>query len=83
MEKAAKDKGKNYKIWAVPEAKATDEIPLADVVLIGPQMRFWKKEAEKIAKPRGIPVEVINPVDYGMVNGKAVLEFAEKLTSRE
>ncbi len=79
MEKAAREQGKNYKIWAVAEAEAGLHIQNADVLLIGPQMRFWKKDAERIAAPYNIPVAVINTVDYGMNNGAAVLEFAEKL----
>ncbi len=83
MENAAKEQGKNfYKIWAVPEAEAGNHISKADVVLIGPQMRFWKKEAEELAKPYGIPVDVIDPVDYGMNNGAKVLAFAEKLARK-
>lgn len=83
MEKAAKEQGKDYKIWAVPEAEAGNHIPEADVVLIGPQMRFWKKEAEKLASPQGIPVDVISTIDYGMNDGPKVLEFAEKLVNNK
>lgn len=83
MEKAAKEQGKNHKIWAVAEAEAGLHIPNADVLLIGPQMRFWKKKAEEIAAPYNVPVAVINTVDYGMVNGEAVLEFAEKLANQK
>ncbi|MDY0406493.1 PTS sugar transporter subunit IIB [Virgibacillus sp. 179-BFC.A HS] len=83
MEKAAQENGKDYKIWAVAEAEASNHIPNADVVLIGPQMRFWKKDAEKLAAPHGIPVDVISPVDYGMNDGQAVLSFAEKLANKD
>ncbi len=82
MENAAKEQGKEYKIWAVPEAEAGNHISKADVVLIGPQMRFWKKDAEKLAKPYGIPVDVINTVDYGMNDGTKVLAFAEKIARK-
>jgi PTS system cellobiose-specific IIB component len=83
MEKAAKEQGKEYKIWAVAEADAPKHIPNADVVLIGPQMRFWKSEAEKLAKPYGVPVDVISTVDYGMNDGPKVLGFAEKLVNKK
>ncbi|MTW86822.1 PTS sugar transporter subunit IIB [Virgibacillus dakarensis] len=83
MEKAAQEKNKDYKIWAVAEAEASKHIPNADVVLIGPQMRFWRKDAEKLAAPHGVPVDVISTIDYGMNNGSAVLEFAEKLANEE
>ncbi|WP_040978584.1 PTS sugar transporter subunit IIB [Oceanobacillus jeddahense] len=83
MEKFAKEQNKNYKIWAVPEAEAANHIPNADVVLIGPQMRFWKNDAKKIAQPYNIPVDVIDTVAYGMNDGPAIVEFAEKLVNKE
>lgn len=83
MEKAAEEQGKDYKIWAVPEAEAAKHISNADVVLIGPQMRFWRKDAEKIAQPQNIPVDVIDTVAYGMNDGTAVIEFAEKLVNKK
>lgn len=83
MEKAAEEQGKEYKIWAVPEAEAPNNIPKADVVLIGPQMRFWKKDAEKLAKPYNVPVDVIDTVTYGMNDGPAVVKSAEKLVNEE
>lgn len=83
MENATKEQGKEYNIWAVPEASAGNHIADADVVLIGPQMRFWKKDAEKLAKPHNIPVDVIDTVAYGMNDGPAVIKFAENLVNKE
>ena len=43
-----------------------------------------KKEVEKIIADTGkdIPYDVIEMKDYGMMNGKAVYEFAKKLIGR-
>ena len=43
-----------------------------------------KKEVEKIIADTGkdIPYDVIEMKDYGMMNGKAVYEFAKKLMGR-
>ena len=37
--------------------------------------------AEKLA-PKGIPLDVINMQDYGMMNGAKVLEQAESLINK-
>ena len=44
-------------------------------------MRLQKNNILKIAK--NVPVEVINPSDYGRQNGMAVLEFAKKLVTEK
>ncbi|HEX9024911.1 MAG TPA: PTS sugar transporter subunit IIB, partial [Clostridium sp.] len=40
-------------------------------------------KAKKICGPKGIPVDVIPMVDYGMMNGAKVLDFALKLAGKE
>lgn len=50
-----------------------------DVVLLGPQVRFQKANWQPIAEAAGIPLDVINPMDYGTVNGEKVLDHALKL----
>lgn len=41
-----------------------------DVVLMGPQIRFKKKAFEKKYASQNIDFVLIDPADYGMVNGK-------------
>ncbi|MEH6937783.1 PTS sugar transporter subunit IIB [Bacillus sp. JJ664] len=79
MENAAKEKGIEAKIWAVSGDAAKDNLDKADVLLLGPQVRYLASEMKKIAEPKGIPVDVINPVHYGLMNGEAVLELALSL----
>ena len=50
-----------------------------DVLLLGPQVRFMKSQFEQKLAPKGIPLEVINMADYGMMNGEKVLAQAESL----
>ncbi|MBC1890148.1 PTS sugar transporter subunit IIB, partial [Listeria booriae] len=49
-----------------------------DIVMLGPQVRYQKPQVDELVQGR-IPVIVIDMKDYGMLNGKAVLEkaFAE------
>ncbi|OAJ73977.1 PTS sugar transporter subunit IIB [Brevibacillus sp. SKDU10] len=76
MEEAAKELGIEAKIWAISADDMRDNWDKAEVVLLGPQIRYKLAEFKKEGEARNIPVDVINPVDYGMVNGQKVLEAA-------
>ena len=82
MKDSAKAKGIEAEIWAVSESEAIDNLPNADVLLLGPQVRFQKAAIEKLAAGRkagAIPVDVIDMRDYGTMNGKAVFDTAMKM----
>ena len=68
MQKAAEAKGL--------EADQHLESKDVNVLLLGPQVRFMKGDFEKRLAPKGIPLEVINMADYGMMNGEKVLDQA-------
>lgn len=59
-----------YDIEEVLEAKKPD------VILMGPQIRFKKKEFEERYVSYGIDFVLIDPTDYGTRNGKNVLKLA-------
>ena len=48
-----------------------------DMILLGPQIRYELKNVQAMAP--NLPVEAINMQDYGMMNGKKVLEHALKV----
>ncbi|QCJ44673.1 PTS sugar transporter subunit IIB [Bacillus sp. S3] len=79
MEQAAKDMGEEVKIFAVSEAEANRHFDEIDVLLLGPQVRFLKGKIEKAVAGKNIPVDVIDTVAYGMMNGQAVLTKALSL----
>lgn len=76
MEEAAKEKGIECKIWAVSQDIVEEEMKKADVLLIGPQMRFLKGKLEPKANEIGIKLDVIKPMDYGRCDGNAILNTA-------
>ncbi|TCD46320.1 PTS sugar transporter subunit IIB [Streptococcus sp. X16XC17] len=81
MEQAAKARGLEADIFAVSAMEA-DEVfaqKESDVLLLGPQVRFMLSEFQEKLVAKGIPVEVIPMVDYGMMNGEKVLDLAESL----
>ncbi|QKG83244.1 PTS sugar transporter subunit IIB [Kroppenstedtia pulmonis] len=81
MEKAAEEQGKSYQIKAVDTGRAKEELADAHVLLIGPQVKYLLSSMKEFASNYNVPVAVINPVDYGMCNGDAVLKQAEQLIS--
>lgn len=80
MKQAAKDQGKDHKIWACSIEAIADNLDKCDVILLGPQVRLEKDNVEKIAN--GKPVAVINAMDYGRLNGAGVVAAAEKLLEK-
>ena len=51
-------------------------VPLADIVLLGPQMRMKLRECQAKFGNQGIPFMVIDIKDYGRMNGANVLKAA-------
>ena len=63
-------------IAAYPTSEAKDKAADADVILLGPQVRF---QAKKIAEQcPGRPVEPIDMRLYGRMDGAGVLKFASE-----
>ncbi len=79
MNKVAEEKGVKANIWAVSTDAVDRNLEKADVVLIGPQIRFQLDDIKAKAAKYKIPVDVIDSVDYGMCNGAKVLLKALKL----
>lgn len=79
MEKVASEHGEEHNIWAVPCDSIRYHIKKADVVLLGPQIRFLLPEVTKLGNALGVPVDIINMVDYGTYNGESVLKQAKRL----
>lgn len=76
MQKAAKDKGIECSIEAVAEADAMGKLDEVNVILLGPQVRFLLGKFQKITREKNLPVEVIEAVAYGTMNGEKVLNRA-------
>lgn len=72
MKKAAEEKEIETEIWAVGANEVRENALKADIILLGPQVRYAQKAIE--ADANGIPVVHIGMKEYGMMNGKAVLE---------
>jgi len=82
MKEAAKTKGIDVDIEAFPEGQMDKHLNNVNVALIGPQVGYTLGKAKKMCEPLGIPVDVIPMVDYGMMNGGKVLDFALGLANK-
>ncbi|SMC27570.1 PTS system, cellobiose-specific IIB component [Clostridium acidisoli DSM 12555] len=82
MRKEAASKGIDATINAYPEGQMAKYIGEADVVLLGPQIRYVLPKAKILCDKNSVPIEMINTADYGMMNGAKVLEQALKLASK-
>ena len=60
-----------YQVNAYSEAEFTDYLEDVELILLGPQIRFLEKQ---IKNQTSIPVELINPMKYGIMDGEGVLK---------
>lgn len=77
MKEAAKADGYDCRIEAFSLAKVPQEGPKADIILLGPQVRFNMNNVQ--SQCPGVPVEAIDMMDYGMMNGKKVIDQVKKV----
>ena len=81
MQKAAEEKGLDYEIFATSATEADENIKnkVIDVLLLGPQVSYMRSQYETKVADKGIPVDVINMQDYGLMKGENVLNTAIEL----
>ena len=79
MQDAAQKKGIGVSIKAVPVAEFGENLDSADIILLGPQVKYEQAKLQALADPQGKKVAVIDMMDYGMMKGDAVLDKALKL----
>lgn len=74
MRAAAKDSGKEIEIHAYAMTEASEKAQDADVILLGPQVRFQENYVKEQFPDKTIAV--IDMRDYGTMNGQSVLDKA-------
>lgn len=74
--KAARMKKKDVEVFASSSAEFENNLANKhlDAILLGPQARFLKESFGKMAQEKGVPLDVINMIDYGLMKGDKVLE---------
>ncbi len=77
MRQEAHRRGRDYTIDAYSLTEAPKYGSDADVILVGPQVRFAKDKLEK--EFPGVPIGAIDMRSYGLMDGKTVLDLVEEL----
>ena len=77
MQEAAKAENYECEIAAYSMSEAKEKASDADVILLGPQVRFNKGKIEELCP--GIPVDAIDMKLYGRMDGKGVVAVAKKM----
>ena len=80
MKKAAEEKGIDVEIFALSAGEGKKILKDVDLVLLGPQVRFMKNEFVKLAT---VPVDVIDMLSYGRMEGDKVLNHALTLLQQK
>jgi PTS system cellobiose-specific IIB component len=74
MQAEVKAQGLDVEVAAYPLNQALDHIEGADILMLGPQIKYAKDDA--VAAAGDVPVTVIDMADYGRMNAKKVLADA-------
>ena len=84
MQEVAKEKNLDVLVNAYSFTDLEQYIESADIVLLGPQIRFKQNELSKKFADKDVEFKVIDTADYGMLNGESVLMKAlEDISKKE
>lgn len=85
MQDAADKQGLDYEIFACPASEADVKLQSQqiDCVLLGLQVRYMLDDFQKKLADTDIPVEVIDMVAYGMMDGQKVIDQAANTIDRK
>jgi len=75
---AAKNRGIEANVNAYSMSEIGQVIGGADIILLGPQIRFKLNAFQKEYGDRGVPIIVVEPTDYGTLNGENILNTVLK-----
>jgi len=81
MKEYAQGQGIESIIEAYGLSELEDYVEGADIILLGPQVGFQKEEVQE--KYPNLPVEVIDMMDYGMMNGEKVFKLAKEAIEKK
>lgn len=78
IKQAAKERNIEVIVNAYSISEVGNVIDTADVILLGPQVRFKLKGLIKDYGEKGVPIIGIEVADYGRMDGEAILNSALK-----
>jgi len=81
VNKAAESKGIEMEVYALSEAEARKDLSQADVLLLGPQVRYLEKGFREALKGSATKLGVVDMLAYGRMDGEKVLQQILDLSS--
>lgn len=82
MRKACKSKLVEAEVSAVGDIEIPDYIDKADVIMIGPHIKYKMPEFEALAKDKPVKLAIIEQRKYSMMDGAAILKDALALLEK-
>ncbi len=73
VNKVAKEKGVDVDVYAVGEADARGDLSQADILLLGPQVRYLEDSFKKALGDSATKLGVVDMLAYGRMDGEKVL----------
>ncbi|WP_026571985.1 MULTISPECIES: PTS sugar transporter subunit IIB [Sediminibacillus] len=83
MKKAAADRSIEVEVDAYSVDDMDEQLKTADVILLGPQIRYKQNELFQKAEQADTPIAIIDMKAYGIRDGKKVLDQALELANSE
>lgn len=71
---AAKKNGVDAIVNAYSVSKMSEVVNTADIILLGPQVRFKLSTFQKEYKNKGVPIVAMDAQDYGRLNGENIFK---------
>lgn len=81
MQAVADARGIDANIWAIGDSLASDNVGKADVILLGPQVKYLLAKTKDLVNNEK-PVDCIDMRNYGTMNGEKVLDQALELLKK-
>ncbi|MFD1413735.1 PTS sugar transporter subunit IIB [Oceanobacillus jeddahense] len=83
MEKFASEHNLDCTVEAYSETEVTEKVKDLDIVLIGPQIKYYKKRIEGICEPYGVKTMVISNAAFGRMDAQQVITEAYALLGKD
>lgn len=75
MKRISDERNLDLDIKGVGYTCIINEVYGADMILLGPQVKYLLRKVVEIAEPLEIPVEIIDHLTYGMRNAEKIIDF--------
>jgi prevent-host-death family protein len=83
VNQAAKGKGVDLDVYALGEAEARKDLSQADILLLGPQVRYLEKPFRKAIGESDVKLGVVDMMAYGRMDGEKVYEQIMALSTAD